>query len=159
MLHMRRPPALPLCLLLAHVVGWGYVGRPASAQRVEWDGPDRVDARVFGLRRSMDDLDDRIARRCELMFAAGVVDEARALLAAQPPLSPEASKVMGLQDLTALLAGEIDEAECKARIVQRTRRFARKQMTFFRGFDALTWIDVAPDDDTDTQAAKILAAL
>ena len=87
------------------------------------------------------------------------VDEARALLAARPPLSPEASKVMGLQDLTALIEGEIDEAECKARIVQRTRRFARKQMTFFRGFDALTWIEVAPDDDADTQAAKILAAL
>ena len=107
----------------------------------------------------MEDLDERIARRCDLMFAAGVVDEARALLAAKPPLSPEASKVMGLRDLTALIEGAIDEAECKARIVQRTRRFARKQMTFFRGFDGLTWIDVAPDDDAETQAARILEAL
>ena len=39
MLHMRRPPALPLCLLLADVFGWGPVGRPASAQE---DGASRA---------------------------------------------------------------------------------------------------------------------
>ena len=133
-------------------------GKPASAQRVEWEGPDRVAAKVFGLRRTTEDLDDRIKRRCDMMFDAGVVDEARALLAAQPPLSPEASKVLGLSDLTALIDGEIDEAECKTRIVQRTRRFARKQMTFFRGFDDITWIDVAPDDPADAVTARILDA-
>lgn len=134
-------------------------GKPASDQRAGWAGPDRMPARVFGLRRSMEDLDDRITRRCDLMFEAGVVDEARALLAAKPPLSPEASKVMGLTELTALIAGELDQATCKERIVQRTRRFARKQMTFFRSFDGLHWIDVAPDDEADAVAARILEAL
>jgi tRNA dimethylallyltransferase len=130
-------------------------GRPASAQRLEWDGPDRVDALVYGLRRGMDDLDARIAARTAQMFEAGLVDEARALLARD--LSPQAGQVLGLAELRSLLAGEIDEAEARERIARRTRRFARKQMTFFASFDRLRWIDVAPDDDPDGVAARILA--
>ena len=42
--------------------------------------------------------------------------------------------------------------------MQRTRRFARKQMTFFRGFDALTWIDVGPDDEAEAIAMRLLEA-
>ena len=133
-------------------------GKPASEQRMEWDAPDRVAATVVGLRRSWEDLDDRIARRTALMFEAGVVDEARDLLAADPPLSPQASKVLGLEELRLLLAGEIDEAEARERIARRTRRFARKQMTFFRSFDALHWIDVAPDDDPADLATRVLDA-
>jgi tRNA dimethylallyltransferase len=134
-------------------------GRPASEQRLEWDGPDRVAARVVGLRRDPDDLDARIARRTDEMFAAGLVEEARALRAADPPLSPQASQVLGLAELCELLDGEIDEAEARARIVRRTRRYARKQLTFFRGFDALTWIDVAPDDPPAAVAERVLAAV
>jgi tRNA dimethylallyltransferase len=133
-------------------------GKPASEQRVEWDGPDRVAAKVFALRRSMEDLDERIGRRTELMFDAGLLDEVRALKDGVT-LSPEASQTLGFREVRALLAGELSEPEAQATIQQRTRRFARKQMTFFRGFDAITWIDVAPDDEASAVAARILEAL
>ncbi len=134
-------------------------GKPASAQRVEWAGPDRVQAKVFALRRSMDDLDERINQRTELMFDAGLLEEVRALEEPGVTLSPEVSQTLGLKDVRAVLSGELSEAEAKATIQQRTRRFARKQMTFFRGFDAITWIDVAPDDEPEAVAARILEAL
>lgn len=131
-------------------------GKPASAFRLDWSAADRVAATVVGLRRSWEDLDARIEQRTAQMFAAGIVEEARALLAAEPPLSPQAGKVLGLEELRRLLAGEIDEAEAQERIAQRTRRFARKQMTFFRSFEGLTWIDVAPDEDPSQVAERVL---
>ncbi len=134
-------------------------GRPASEFRLDWDAPDRVEARVVALRRTWEDLDARIERRTDAMFRAGLVEEAQALLAADPPLSPQASKVLGLAELTQLLNGEIDEAEARERIMRRTRRFARKQVTFFKSFTGLQWIDVGPDDAPTAVAARVLEAL
>jgi len=133
-------------------------GRPASAFRHDWDGPDRVQARLVGLRRSWDDLDARIERRTDLMFEAGVVKEARALLAARAPLSPQAAQVLGLTELRLRLAGEIDEAEARVRIIRRTRRFARKQMTFFRSFPDLVWVDAERDEEAAAIAARVREA-
>jgi len=120
-------------------------GRPASDQREQWRGPDRRPARLFGLRRSREDLDRRIARRTDAMFQAGVVEEARRLLAG--PISPEAAQVLGLDLLGRLLAGDLQEREVHAMLVRRTRRFARKQETFFRSFKGVHWFDLAPEDD------------
>ncbi|MGE0193944.1 MAG: tRNA (adenosine(37)-N6)-dimethylallyltransferase MiaA [Planctomycetota bacterium] len=132
-------------------------GTPASAQRVTWSGPDRVPARVVYLERSLDDLDRRIDARTEAMFEAGLVEEVRELLA--HPISPQARQVLGLAEVEALLAGTIDEAAAKASIVRRTRRFARKQGTFFRGFQGLVPLPVAPDEDAASiakRASKLL---
>jgi tRNA dimethylallyltransferase len=131
-------------------------GRPASEQRREWAGPDRVLARPIGLRRSWEDLDARIAARTRALFAAGVVDEARRLLAAGP--SPEARRALGLDDLADLLAGRVDEAAAAESIARRTRRFARKQMTFFRSFAGVTWLDVAPDEHAADVASRAVRA-
>lgn len=132
-------------------------GRPASAQRLQWSGPDRVLARVVGLRRDLMDLDARIARRTRAMFEAGVLEEARALLAA--PLSPQAAQVLGLQELRRVLAGEWSAAEAEERIAQRTRRYARKQLTFFGSFADLVWVDAAPGENEAALAPRVLAAL
>ena len=114
-------------------------GRPASEQRGQWEGPPRFAASVVCLVRSKEDLEERIERRTAQMFDDGVVAEAEALL--QRELSPEAKKVLGLSDLEALLAGEIDEAEARARIAQKTRQLAKKQMTFFKGFPNVSFMD------------------
>jgi tRNA dimethylallyltransferase len=132
-------------------------GRKASAQRTEWAGPDRRPVALVGLRRSWPDLEARILRRTETMFEAGVVEEARALLAR--PLSPEARKALGLATLTDLLAGHVGEAEARQTIARATRRFARKQMTFFRSFVGVRWIDVPPEEDPESTAERVLAAL
>ncbi len=129
-------------------------GKPASEQRLEWDGPDRVTARVFGLRRDYEDLDARIEKRTAQMFEAGLIEEARELFT--QVLSPQAAQALGLTELRALLDGEIDEAEARERISRRTRRFARKQMTFFSSFPSLAWINVSADDDAAAVADRIL---
>ena len=65
------------------------------------------------------------------MFAAGVVDEVRAL----PHLSSTAEKTLGIREIRALLAGEISEPECVAKIQQATRRYAKRQLTWFQRQD------------------------
>jgi tRNA dimethylallyltransferase len=119
-------------------------GRPASEARSQWRGPDRVAAVVVGLRRSREDLARRIHERVAAMAAAGVVDEARTLLARTPPPSRETAAALGLADLREHLEGRIPLEECLARIERATLRFARRQETFFRQLD-VRWVDVGPD--------------
>ncbi len=128
-------------------------GRPASTQRDEWSGPDRVAASVVCLVRGKDDLERRIRARTEAMFAAGVALEARRLL--ERPICPEAAKVLGLTELKALLAGDMDAAQAKDQIALRTRQFARKQMTFFRSFKDAQFIEVAADASDCDVAAQV----
>jgi tRNA dimethylallyltransferase len=65
------------------------------------------------------------------MFAQGVVEEVRALR----HLSSTAEKALGLREIRSLLAGEISEPECIARIQQATRRYAKRQLTWFQRQD------------------------
>lgn len=132
-------------------------GRPASAARSAWRGPDRVAARLVGLRRGWDDLDRRIAERTRRLFAEGVLEEARTFLAAGP--SPEAGKALGLALLAEVLAGRLREAEAEAELARQTRRFARRQMTFFRSFAGVVWLDVAPGEPPERTAERVLEAL
>jgi len=81
--------------------------------------------------RERADLYERINRRVEKMFSEGVVEEVRAL----PDLGSTAEKALGLREIRALLAGEISEAECVARIQQATRRYAKRQLTWFQRQD------------------------
>ena len=65
------------------------------------------------------------------MFADGVVEEVRALR----DLGSTAEKTLGLREIRALLAGEISETECIAKIQQGTRRYAKRQLTWFQRQD------------------------
>lgn len=132
-------------------------GQPASATRREWDAPDRVAACVVGLRRRPEDLDRRIAARTASMVAHGVLEEARAFLAAGP--SPEAAKALGLDLLGEVLAGTRTLAGAQEGLARLTRRFARRQQAFFRGFDAIAWLDVEPEEPASATAARVLRLL
>jgi tRNA dimethylallyltransferase len=62
------------------------------------------------------------------MFEAGVVEEVQAT----QKTGPTAEKTLGLAEIQALLAGEISQAECIAKIQQATRRYAKRQLTWFQ---------------------------
>jgi tRNA dimethylallyltransferase len=100
--------------------------KPFSAQRTEWNETP-TDNGIL-LERDRSELYERINRRVEQMFAAGVVDEVQGA----NNLGPTAEKTLGLRELRALIAGEISEAECIAKIQQATRRYAKRQLTWFR---------------------------
>ena len=107
--------------------------------------------------RLRDSVERRIRRRTESLFDDGVVEEARALLAR--PLSPEARSVLGLSELDDLLAGRIGRGDAVDRIAQRTRQFAKRQMTFFRSFGDVRWLDVPEDEPAAQTARRVITAL
>jgi tRNA dimethylallyltransferase len=78
--------------------------------------------------RERAELYERIDRRVEKMFADGVVEEVRAL----SDLGSTAEKALGLREIQALIAGELSEPECIAKIQQATRRYAKRQLTWFQ---------------------------
>ena len=101
-------------------------GRPASAQRTR-TAPVAEPTGVL-LCRDRAELYQRINSRVETMFAAGVVDEVRNV----GKLSATAAKTLGLDDIQKLIAGVISERECIAAIQQATRRYAKRQLTWFQ---------------------------
>ncbi|MBA3833535.1 MAG: tRNA (adenosine(37)-N6)-dimethylallyltransferase MiaA [Chthoniobacterales bacterium] len=100
---------------------------PASAQRLQWRGEGTPAPGVFVFRDRLE-LNARIDRRAEEMFRCGVVAE----VAEIKQLSATAAKTLGLQQIRQLIAGEISEAECIVAIQQATRRYAKRQLTWFR---------------------------
>jgi tRNA dimethylallyltransferase len=124
--------ALEVCLL---------TGRPFSSFREQWKTPHTA-VRGAILTRGRDELYHRIEGRTEAMFAAGVVDEVRQA----GPLGPTASQTLGWREIRTLLDGATDERACITAIQQSTRRYAKRQLTWFRREEGLEWIEVTGEE-------------
>ena len=142
----RLVRALEICLL---------TGEPASPQRRRWSH-QAANARSGGLQsaagalwrspllegtqpgmsasrgifvfRDRDELYARINQRVEAMFQAGVIEQVRATGAT----SATASQMIGLREIRQLLDGKMSISQCIAAIQQATRRYAKRQLTWFR---------------------------
>ena len=85
-------------------------------------------------------LDRRIEQRVEQMWEPGFVDEVRALAAHGLREGRTASRALGYQQVLAFLDGELTEDEARERTVTGTRRFARRQDSWFRKDPRITWV-------------------
>jgi tRNA dimethylallyltransferase len=102
-----------------------------------------------GLDVSREVLDDRIAARVDRMWRAGLVDEVRRLDAAGLSRGPTAARALGYAQVLRLLAGELSDDEARAQTVAATRRYARRQESWFRRDPRVTWLR---HDDPDLVA-------
>jgi len=114
------------------------------------------DALVLGLGRPADELAARIDARARAMVAAGLLDEVRALGARFPPDAPGFLAV-GYREMLACVAGECDLEAALAAMVGATRRFAKRQRTWFRAEAAVVWRH--PDRDRRRIVAEAAAFL
>ena len=125
--------ALEICLL---------TGKPASAQREQWAVAEGVDvgnhasvrprstpaaAGVF-VFRDREELYARINRRVQSMFENDIIEEVRAA----GEVSVTASQMIGFREIHQLLDGKMSISQCIAAIQQATRRYAKRQLTWFR---------------------------
>ncbi|MEA5154594.1 tRNA (adenosine(37)-N6)-dimethylallyltransferase MiaA [Raineyella sp.] len=100
-----------------------------------------ADVVQIGLSLERDVLDARIAARVDRMWADGFVDEVRRLEARGLRQGRTACRALGYRQVLDFLAGTIDEAAARAATITRTRRFARKQLGWFRRDDRIIWVD------------------
>ena len=116
----RLVRALEICML---------TGQPAAAQRTSWQVEESLNpAAGMFLWREREDLYARIDRRVEKIFEQGVVEEVRAVT----EIGTTAAGMLGLSEIRALIEGSLSRSECIAAIQQATRRYAKRQLTWFR---------------------------
>ncbi len=129
-------------------------GRPFSASLPELRY-EISDAHQIGIDIPRPVLDERIALRVERMWEAGFVEEVRRLAERGLREGRTANRALGYQQVLAFLDGRITEAEAKEQTITGTRRFARRQDSWFRKDPRITWVAW---DDPD-RAAKAAAAV
>jgi tRNA dimethylallyltransferase len=145
-------------------------GVPISRLQQQFDqGRTTAECRVFVLDWPREELDDRIRRRVDAMFAAGLVEEVRSLLEGQMGkkedrvrnaewemrndgiqrsnstrgLGRTAREALGYREVIEFLRGERDLATTIELVKLRTRQFAKRQMTWFRSLSECRWIPVS----------------
>lgn len=127
-------------------------GRPLSAWQTQWgadsgrqasgsgqrsghgDKPDSASLlpAILWLDIPRDELYARIDRRVEMMFASGLVEEARRLRGLEMPLSKEAEKAVGYQEIFDMLDGKATLDKTITLVQMRSRNMAKRQITWFR---------------------------
>jgi len=128
-------------------------GRPLTDHFAETTSPlPDVAVVAVALRLPAPQISERVTRRVDAQFEAGLLDEMRALMASGVP--EDARPFGGLVYRQALehLHGVRDEAATRALIAQENRRYARRQLIWFRKEPNLTWFD-GPGDSPSTIAA------
>ncbi|WP_228983982.1 tRNA (adenosine(37)-N6)-dimethylallyltransferase MiaA [Streptomyces sp. DH12] len=119
-------------------------GRPFTANL---PGHDSVyDTVQIGVDVARPELDARITARVDRMWDAGLVDEVRALEAHGLREGRTASRALGYQQVLAALAGECTEQEARDETVRATKRFARRQDSWFRRDPRVHWLSGAVAD-------------
>ncbi|WP_328906226.1 tRNA (adenosine(37)-N6)-dimethylallyltransferase MiaA [Streptomyces sp. NBC_00234] len=122
-------------------------GKPFTANL---PGDEAVyDAVQIGVDVGRPELDERIAVRVDRMWDAGLVDEVRGLEAKGLREGRTASRALGYQQVLAALAGECTEDEARAETVRATKRFARRQDSWFRRDPRVRWLSGAADRRTE----------
>lgn len=106
------------------------------------------DVRQVGVDVPRAVLDERIRMRVERMWAAGFVDEVRRLQADGLREGRTASRALGYAQVLRFLDGELDEVQAREATVTATRRFARRQDSWFRKDPRITWVDLDATDLT-----------
>jgi tRNA dimethylallyltransferase len=91
-------------------------------------------------------LDQRIAERVDRMWVAGLVAETEELVQRGLRRGRTARHALGYQQVLRLLDGECTEAEARADTVRASRRFVRRQRSWFRRDPTISWVDGARDD-------------
>ena len=121
-------------------------GRPFRATLPE--GDYARPAVQVGLEVPRDVLDARIAERVHRMWRDGLVGEVRRLEAAGLRRARTASRALGYAQVLGMLAGEVTEPEAIDDTIAATRRFARRQESWFRRDRRVVWL---PHDAPDLQ--------
>ncbi|MDD5583989.1 MAG: tRNA (adenosine(37)-N6)-dimethylallyltransferase MiaA [Candidatus Omnitrophica bacterium] len=116
-------------------------GSPLSKKKKEAKGLwGTVPIKIFGLRLKREALYAKIDKRVDEMFNAGAIAEVERL--GKLHLSLTAEKIIGIKEIGGYLKGEYTIEKAKEQMKQNTRRFAKRQMTWFKPDKRIQWIDI-----------------
>lgn len=130
-------------------------GVPISEMQRRHRGGKRYDARLFGLTMSRQQLVKRINDRVDQMVEQGLLDEVRRLLGAGYGPELTSMQAIGYKEFAEYVRGEATLEEALERIKVGTRRYAKRQMTWFKRNTDIEWINM-DDYATPAEAAAYI---
>lgn len=132
-------------------------GKPISYWQAREKDPAPFPYLKVGLTLPREVLYRRIEQRVEEMFARGLVKEVARLL--EMGYSPQLNALnsVGYREVIAYLEGKIDFDTCKELVKRNTRRFAKRQLTWFRREANLHWVAMSETDSPEQVASRIAA--
>jgi len=118
----------------------------------KWPRVPRADMRflLIGLDRSREEVYGRIEARVDAMFGAGLLDEVKRLLSRGYGLKDPGMRGIGYRELLEMRCGCETLGGVRGRIVRNTRRYAKRQLTFFRSVPGVCWM--SPDSRDEIHA-------
>lgn len=121
-------------------------GKPYQASQPPKGAEPRWGTRILGLRTTAEWLNPRIEQRTRLMFEQGLIREVRTLLDAGLTRDSTAGRAIGYAQVLAMLDGELTEAEAEELTVTGTRRYVRRQRSWFNRDPRISWLDASGPD-------------
>ncbi|MGV0344238.1 tRNA (adenosine(37)-N6)-dimethylallyltransferase MiaA [Corynebacterium lehmanniae] len=121
-------------------------GKPFQASQPPKNAAPRWGTRILGLRTNAEWLNPRIELRTRMMFAQGLIDETRDLIDAGLVRESTAGRAIGYSQVLAMLDGELTEDEAVEQTITGTRRYVRRQRSWFNRDPRTVWLDAAGAD-------------
>jgi tRNA dimethylallyltransferase len=135
-------------------------GRPLSTMQAEHGFQETpFSALLIGLERRKEALYRRIEERIDWQLTHGMVEETRLLLGQGYGRELGSMKGLGYRQVGAYLANECDYAEMVRRFKRDTRRFAKRQMTWFRSEAGVAWLSIEDDEPYERTAKRVIARI
>jgi tRNA dimethylallyltransferase len=131
-------------------------GTPISEFHRQHDVKKIYDAKYFGLNWERSKLYERINCRVDKMLANGFLDEVKQLRKMGFDDRFQSLQTVGYKEAYAFLRNEIPKERMIELMKQNTRRFAKRQMTWFRREQRITWFDIAGEDQIPGIAETII---
>lgn len=130
---------------------WGMRGAECGIRNSELRTSHSA-SRMVILSLDRRELYQRIEERVERMFQEGLVEEVRRLTAHPLGLGRQAREALGYAEVIEYLGGKMTLSEAKGLVKRNTRRFAKRQMTWFRSFTGAVWLEIK--EEGSEEAAK-----
>lgn len=120
-------------------------GKTKTQQEIESrkNGP-KYDYLIYGLNMDRDKLYDRINKRVDIMIQDGLIEEVKNV-ASKYKEFPTAMQGLGYKEVLEYLNGDTTKEEMIEKIKMETRRYAKRQLTWFRRYETIKWIDALGD--------------
>ena len=109
------------------------------------------DYKVFAINMDREILYDRINRRVDIMLERGLVDEVKSICEKYKQF-PTAMQGLGYKEVVEYLENRINKEEMIEKIKQESRRYAKRQLTWFRKIENIIWLDGLKDTKNNVKA-------
>jgi tRNA dimethylallyltransferase len=135
-------------------------GRPLSMVQAEHRFHETpFSTLLIGLERTKETLYRRIEERIDWQLTHGMVEETRSLLSQGYGRELGSMKGLGYRQVAAYLANEYDYDEMVRRFKRDTRRFAKRQMTWFRSEKGVVWLSIEDNESYERTAERVIARI